>query len=316
MEGHTQKKEGHELDEPLIVTNWADNSDGVENLIITQRLCDNNVRLLTACFFCVCVGYAGFQTLSVPLYAPSKVGATAVGTQVLVFTFCCLGPNTLIADWLGRKKALQAAFVGELLYCIANVVAVYIGPGSRQYFVLLPFACIVGLSNAVMWTVQGLFITHNAAHVARLSGVKQETVTGRYFGLFNTFSDLTGLVAFIVQSASGLDTMYLFGVFGVLACLGLVMSLWLTDLPELDEDEEQSTGGGGDASGGGGSLLAHIHDAVSMWCNKRFMLVIPFFCYIGLSDGFEDGVFSAIVVAKNVGTHRIGYVMAAFSISW
>jgi hypothetical protein len=301
-----------------------------KDVVITQRLCDNNVRLMTASFFCVCVGYAGFQTLSVPLYAPSKVGATAVGTQVLVFTFCCLGPNTLIIEWLGTKNALSAAFAGELLYCIANVVAVHVGPGERQYFILLPFACLVGLSNAVMWTVQGLFITNNAAHAARLSGDSQEITTGRYFGLFNTFSDLTGLVAFIVQAASGLSTMYLFGVFGILAVVGLILSSWLTELPALpSEDDDNEKGGGSestntpadsadskstntpadskstntpadsktnipadsavDSSADGEpsarGLLSHVQDAVAMWCNRRFMLMIPFFCYIGLSDG-------------------------------
>jgi hypothetical protein len=131
---------------------------------LSEQVCDNNVRVLTACFFLINAGYTGFQTLSAPLYEPSKVGSVAVGTQqVLFFTISCLGPNTLITQRLGNKRSVTAAFFVMICHCGANVIAAGIGHESPcQYVVLIPFACLVGMSNAVMWTAQGLFITQNA----------------------------------------------------------------------------------------------------------------------------------------------------------
>jgi hypothetical protein len=289
---------------------------------LSEQVCDNNVRVLTACFFLINVGYTGFQTLSAPLYEPSKVGSVAVGTQVLFFTISCLGPNTLITQRLGNKRSVTAAFFVMICYCGANVIAAGIGHESPfQYVVLIPFACLVGMSNAVMWTAQGLFITQNATYSARLRGIAQDTACARYFGLFNMFSSLTGLVAFIAQAASGLTPAWLFSGFSILAVLGFTLSFWLKELPPLPdadeaiENENTSRPLSQSVQAAAPSLLSHICEATKMWYDRRFRLLIPLLCYVGLSDGFEDGVFAAIVVDRSVGTGNIGYVMAAYSAS-
>jgi hypothetical protein len=344
----------------------ADEKTDAASTPITQQVCDNNVRVLTACFFLINVGYSGFQTLSAPLYEPSKVGSVAVGTQVMFFTLSCLGPNTLVAQRFGNKRSMNGAFLVMICYCGANVAAASLGPESPlQYVVLIPFACLVGMSNAVMWTAQGLFVTHNATYSARISGVSQDTACARYFGLFNTFSALTGLVAFIAQAASGITPTLLFAGFAILAVLGFTLSLWLTELPPLPADTSDAdyddvdafkppasttdTSTGSAVTSGSQrsavtsgsqrfptfdpttrplsaarpvsiasaapSLFSHITDAIHMWYDRRFRLLIPLLCYVGLSDGFEDGVFAAIVVDRNVGTGNIGYVMAAYSLA-
>ena len=46
-----------------------------------------------------------------------------------------------------------------------------------------------------------------------------------------------------------------------------------------------------------------------MWCDRRFLLLIHFLCYVSLSDGFEDGVFAAIVFDPSLGTkNTLGFV--------
>lgn len=289
----------------------------------------------------------------------ANVGSVAIGLLYATFTVCCLiGPY--IVDVIKPKWAITIAFVNFSLFCCANMlVAKFPKTVELQWGVLVPAAALVGFSASFLWTAQGTYLTIIAMQYANIMGMESNTAAlglfnGIFWGFFQ-FTQITGnLAESLLLNQAGWSNTSLMLVYLVCAGSGCVLSLFLKNVSD-EEEETQSTKGPegrdsparsqaatndtatstikGTFSGvmgpqrGVGPAKTHTTDhvqksfyesvkgVVTIWGDRRMLCLIPLIMYSGLEMGFIWGDFTSNWVKPSVGTNNIGYVMAAFGAS-
>ncbi|KAJ3068230.1 DUF895 domain membrane protein [Podochytrium sp. JEL0797] len=180
----------------------------------------SDVAVLSVGFVFVFMAFTVLQSMASTILAPA-VAFKQLGALYVSFAFFNLFAAATVVEKLGCGASMFAASVGYSLFAVANVVALRFGDDvDTQTAILVPAAVITGLSAAVLWAAQGVYVTRCAAreNVGKYTGI--------FFGVFWWASILGPLLTRMLLLGGG-SNVDVFGKLTAVGACGPLVFLWL-----------------------------------------------------------------------------------------
>jgi hypothetical protein len=260
---------------------------------------------------------------------PGKLGGYGNGVLYFAYSITAMCFSSGIVKHFGSRRALIASMWLFCFYVASYLLAIAL-PGVLQSPFVILGALVGGVGAAVAFTAQGSYFASCAGFVASEQSSSVRDTKTRFATIFAAIYLGIELVVKVLSSVvlynDGSDVCLFVIFFAIAACGSSAMaSVW--DFPvrlqtaadagvgEYGEHRD-SRGGGSSSSSSGRPVVASsslLWDAVSMWSDRKLLLMAPYQILFGFISSFELFFVNGVLVKGTVGTRSIGYLSAVIS---
>ncbi|XP_012557670.2 UNC93-like protein isoform X1 [Hydra vulgaris] len=160
---------------------------------MTAKSTYKNLVIMSVSFFFLYAAYLPLQNIQSSLHKDPALGFGSLSAiYASGILSCCFLPNVLIAMFK-LKTLLILSIFSFPLYVLANFVP--------RWSTILPASILLGLSGAVMWTCQSIYITQIATSYADTIKFPKDSLVSKFFSIFYFFFQFSQIVGNGVSSA-------------------------------------------------------------------------------------------------------------------
>ncbi|CAK9871435.1 unnamed protein product [Sphagnum jensenii] len=275
-----------------------------------------DLHVLSLSFFFVFLAYGAIQNLESSLLKIDGLGSTSLAVLYLSLTISSLGAPFVVMR-LGSKNAILFALSGYWIFIVANLFP--------SWYTMIPASIYEGFTGSILWVAQGTYLTFAAKSHAAVCNITEATAIGNFNGQFwslfasnQVIGNLITLALLQFAKSSSVDpsmttpgVVQLFIVFLGSMAVGTVFACLLRPHDQICTSEQPLL-----QSDSVNSVICNrsfVKSGFSLLFEKKMLLLILIFLYMGLQRAFIWGDFTRDIITPAFGVSWVGGVMAVYS---